>query len=170
MHVNYHLIPAAASRCVCRVFIFKDTGVQPHLSVGLISVSRSGWVIYFLIFFDTDKSQQHVHKTKHKTAQDPGPSSCQQGRGPAREEGAPAVRGNRRFAVGGSSGQSLQWSMQGIGPEDKRAALRERSMEEIRLSLSLSSARSGGGRKEAPDESRSCAASVEDGRVGCQAQ
>ena len=132
MHVNYHLIPAAASRCVCRVFIFKDTGVQPHLSVGLISVSRSGWVIYFFIFFDTDKSQQHVHKTKHKTAQDPGPSSCQQGRGPAREEGAPAVRGNRRFAVGGSSGQSLQWSMQGIGPEDKRAALRERSMEEIR--------------------------------------
>jgi hypothetical protein len=26
------------TRSVCRVFIFKDTGVQPHLSVGLISV------------------------------------------------------------------------------------------------------------------------------------
>ena len=28
--------------CVCRVFIFKDTGVQPHLSVGLISVRQKG--------------------------------------------------------------------------------------------------------------------------------
>ena len=27
---------------VCRVFIFKDTGVQPHLSVGLISVRQKG--------------------------------------------------------------------------------------------------------------------------------
>jgi len=28
--------------CVCRVFIFKDTGVRPHLSVGLISVRQKG--------------------------------------------------------------------------------------------------------------------------------
>ena len=28
--------------CVCRVFILKDTGVQPHLSVGLISVRQKG--------------------------------------------------------------------------------------------------------------------------------
>ena len=27
---------------VCRVFIFKDTGVQPHLSVGLTSVRQKG--------------------------------------------------------------------------------------------------------------------------------
>ena len=27
---------------MCRVFIFKDTGVQPHLSVGLISVRQKG--------------------------------------------------------------------------------------------------------------------------------
>jgi hypothetical protein len=27
---------------VCRVFIFKDTGVRPHLSVGLISVRQKG--------------------------------------------------------------------------------------------------------------------------------
>ena len=29
--------------CVCRVFIFKDTGVQPHLSVGLTSVRQKGY-------------------------------------------------------------------------------------------------------------------------------
>ena len=28
--------------CVCRVFIFKDTWVLPHLSVGLISVRQKG--------------------------------------------------------------------------------------------------------------------------------
>ena len=27
---------------MCRVFIFKDTGVRPHLSVGLISVRQKG--------------------------------------------------------------------------------------------------------------------------------
>ena len=32
----------AGSMCVCRVFIFKDTGVQPHLSVGLTSVRQKG--------------------------------------------------------------------------------------------------------------------------------
>ena len=30
------------SLCVCQVFIFKDAGVQPHLSVGLISVRQKG--------------------------------------------------------------------------------------------------------------------------------
>ena len=30
------------AQCVCRVFIFKDTGVQPHLSVGLTSVRQKG--------------------------------------------------------------------------------------------------------------------------------
>ena len=34
-------LPADSAR-VCRVFIFKDTGVQPHLSVGLISVRQKG--------------------------------------------------------------------------------------------------------------------------------
>ena len=46
--------------------------------------------------------------------------------------GGDGVGGDSTLPSVDSSGQSLQWSMQGIGPEDKRAALRERSMEEIR--------------------------------------
>ena len=34
--------PSGPGPPVCRVFIFKDTGVQPHLSVGLISVPQKG--------------------------------------------------------------------------------------------------------------------------------